>query len=87
MLPAELQEEYEPLLRESDPEHKVLVKAADKLSAYIKCLEEENYGSKEFKIAGERLLSAVKDMNCEEANYFLDNFLEAFGLPIDSIIN
>ena len=86
MLPDELKNEYASLC-EYTPEEKILIKAADRISAYIKCLEEESYGSKEFKIAGERLLSAVKEMNCEEANYFLDNFLEAFGLPIDSIIN
>lgn len=86
MLPDDLKSEYSSLFEYSD-EEKMLIKAADRISAYIKCLEEESYGSKEFKIAGDRLLSAVKDMNCEEANYFLDNFLEAFGLPIDSIIN
>ena len=86
MLPDDLKGEYSSLFEYSD-EEKMLIKAADRISAYIKCLEEESYGSKEFKIAGDRLLSAVKDMNCEEANYFLDNFLEAFGLPIDSIIN
>ena len=86
MLPDDLKSEYSSLFEYSD-EEKMLIKAADRISAYIKCLEEESYGSKEFKIAGDRLLSTVKDMNCEEANYFLDNFLEAFGLPIDSIIN
>ncbi len=86
MLPDDFKNEYSSLFEYSN-EEKMLIKAADRISAYIKCLEEESYGSKEFKIAGERLLAAVKDMNCEEADYFLDNFLEAFGLPIDSIIN
>jgi hypothetical protein len=58
----------------------------DKFSAYIKCLEENNYGNREFLIAGERLLDAIKSMKCAEADYFLENFLEPFSLPIDSII-
>lgn len=85
MLPEELRDEYESLFVYSDDE-KRLIKAADRISAYIKCLEEKNYGSREFEMAGERLLEATKSMNCEEANYFLAEFLEAFGLPIDSII-
>jgi 5'-deoxynucleotidase len=86
MLPDEFKDSYVSLFEYTVAE-KTLIKAADRISAYIKCLEEESYGSREFKIAGERLLTAVKDMNCEEADYFMDNFLEAFGLPIDSIIN
>ncbi len=86
MLPEDFRSEYSELFKYTE-EEKTLIKAADRISAYIKCLEEESYGSKEFKIAGERLLSAVKEMKSEEADYFLDNFLEAFGLPIDSIIN
>lgn len=86
MLPSEFREEYIALFNNSAEEH-VLIKAADRLSAYIKCLEENNYGNKEFDVAGERLLSAIKSMDCPEANYFLANFNEPFGLPIDSILN
>lgn len=86
MLPSEFREEYIALFNNSVEEH-VLIKAADRLSAYIKCLEENNYGNKEFDVAGERLLSAIKSMDCPEANYFLANFIEPFGLPIDSILN
>ncbi len=85
MLPEEFREEYMSLF-EHTPEEKKLIKAADRISAYIKCLEEKNYGNSEFIIAGERLLASIKEMNCNEANYFMDNFLESFGLPIDSIL-
>lgn len=85
MLPIELRDEYLELF-EYDDDEKTLIKAADRISAYIKCLEEKNYGSHEFEIAGERLLFAIKDMQCEEAVYFLDNFLDSFSMPIDSII-
>lgn len=85
MLPEEFRDEYLELFRYSD-EERTLIKAADRISAYIKCLEENNYGSREFDIAGERLLSAIKSMECVEADYFLSNFLATFGLPIDTII-
>lgn len=85
MLPDEFRHIYMELFEYTD-EEKTLIKAADRISAYIKCLDEKNYGNREFDIAGERLLEAVKDMSCPEAEYFLDNFLEPFGLPIDSIL-
>ena len=85
MLPEELRGGYLELFTYSDDEKK-LIKAADRISAYIKCLEERNYGNREFDLAGERLLAAVKEMRCEEAEYFLERFLESFGLPIDSIL-
>ncbi len=85
MLPEEFRDEYMGLF-EHTKEEKTLIKAADRISAYLKCLEEKNYGNSEFVIAGERLLASIKDMNCQEANYFMDNFLDSFGLPIDSIL-
>ncbi len=85
MLPDEFQSEYLSLF-EYTTEEKVLIKAADRISAYIKCMEEKSYGNSEFIIAGERLLASIKEMNCEEANYFMENFLDTFGLPIDSIL-
>lgn len=85
MLPEDFRETYLGLFEYTE-EEKILIKAADRISAYIKCMEEKNYGSHEFEIAGERLLSATKEMKCEEADYFLSEFLESFGLPIDSIL-
>lgn len=86
MLPQEYRETYLEIFNHTD-EESIVIKAADRISAYIKCLDEKNYGNREFEIAGERLLSAIKEMNCPEADYFLDNFLDSFGLPIDSIID
>ncbi len=85
MLPDEFKECYSRLFVHT-PEEKMLIKAADRISAYIKCLEEKNYGNREFDIAGQRLYDAITEMNCKEANYFLENYLEPFGLPIDSIL-
>lgn len=85
MLPKEFKDNYACLF-EYTSEEKMLIKAADRISAYIKCLEEKNYGNSEFDIAGERLYTAIKEMNCVEADYFIDNFMEPFGFPIDSIL-
>ena len=85
MLPDEFRNSYSDLFSYTD-EEKTLIKAADRISAYIKCLEEKNYGNREFDIAGERLLEAIRMMECPEADYFLENFLEPFGYPIDSIL-
>lgn len=85
MLPEEFKDGYMELF-EYTAEEKLLIKAADRISAYIKCLEEKTYGNSEFVIAGDRLLSSIREMGCVEADYFMDNFLESFGLPIDSIL-
>ena len=85
MLPHEYRDTYLEIFNHSEEEG-VIIKAADRISAYIKCLEEKNYGNREFEIAGERLLKAIQEMNCPEAVYFLNNFLDSFGLPIDSIM-
>ncbi len=85
MLPEELRPDYTELFEHTYDE-KMLIKSADRISAYIKCLDEKSYGSREFEKAGERLLVAIREMNCKEADYFLENFLESFCLPIDSIL-
>lgn len=85
MLPEILRDDYFDVFEYGD-EEKNIIKAADRISAYIKCLEESNYGNREFDIAGERLRKTIAEMKCEEADYFIENFLQPFGLPIDSII-
>jgi len=62
-----------------------LVKAADKLSALIKCIEEEKTGNTEFKKAGETLLRSVEDMHLEEADIFMKDFLPAYHMTLDEL--
>ena len=62
-----------------------LVKAADKLSALIKCIEEEKAGNKEFHKAGETLRASVEAMDLEEANIFLKEFLPSYYLTLDEL--
>ncbi len=83
-LPEDLRPAYAPLLRESaDPEIAALVKAADKLSALIKCIEERRSGNEDFAEAERSTLAAVRAMNLKEAEVFLDEFLPAYGLTLD----
>lgn len=85
MLPAEMQGAYGPLLGEMDEEVRVIVKAADKLSAYIKCLEELRGGNKEFLNAAEETLAALNAMDLPEVRYFLEQFAAGFGLTLDEL--
>ena len=85
MLPEALRPAYAPLLREEDGEVRRLVKAADKLAAYIKCLEEIESGNNEFGDAAGETLEALRGMGLEEVSWFLEHFTEAFGLTLDGL--
>ena len=85
MLPAELRASYEHLVLEDDEELEPFVKAADKLSAHIKCLEEQKAGNTEFDTAAKQTWDAMKAMERPELNWFLDNCLGAFALNIDQL--
>lgn len=85
MLPPELVPAYEPLVRESDAQVRRYVKAADKLSAYIKCVEELKAGNAEFKKAAEQTMAALKAMDMEELDWFMERFLPAFALTLDEL--
>lgn len=85
MLPEELRPAYGPILREEDGEVRRIVKAADKLSAYIKCLEEVEAGNNEFGDAAGETLEALRGMEMEEVSWFLEHFTEAFGLTLDGL--
>lgn len=85
MLPAQLTEAYAPLLRVEDPQVRRYIKAADKLAAWLKCLEERKAGNREFVQAEEETLHALKDMNMDEVTWFLEHMGEAFGLTLDEL--
>lgn len=86
MLPEELRPAYAALLTEShDREEYRLVKAADKLSALIKCVEERKAGNAEFVSAEQAARAAIRDMELEEADYFMERFLPAFELDLDKL--
>ena len=85
MLPEELRGEYEPLLKEYDPEVKAIVKAADKLSAYLKCVEELKAGNNEFRLAREQTYAALAENPLPALRYFMERFLPSFELTLDEL--
>ena len=85
MLPPALRPSYEHLVLEDDPEVTPIVKAADKLSAHIKCIEEQKTGNTEFDSAASQTWKAMKEMALPELDWFLDNCLAAFSCNLDQL--
>lgn len=87
MLPNDLQPDFLPLLTENETEAELrkLVKAADKLSAYIKCIEERKAGNTEFSEAEKATKKALEAMDCPELSAFMTEFLPAYSLPLDKL--
>ncbi|MBR6902269.1 MAG: 5'-deoxynucleotidase [Clostridia bacterium] len=84
LLPADLKEDFVPLYN-PDEQTKKIIKAADKISALIKCIEETVSGNREFEAAKESTIKAIKKLNLPEADIFLDEFIDSFYLPIDDM--
>lgn len=84
-LPKEMQPAYENILMEEENESWRYVKAADKLSAYIKCIEERKMGNEDFTKAEGTLFQAVKEMQMEELDYFMEHFLPSYNMTLDEI--
>ncbi len=85
MLPKELRDAYAPLVLEDDEAVEPIVKAADKLSAHIKCLEEQKAGNTEFDSAAKQTWDSMKAMKLPELDWFLDYCLGAFALNLDQL--
>ncbi|KAB7701277.1 5'-deoxynucleotidase [Plesiomonas shigelloides] len=87
MLPSEFQDDYRMLI-DSDalqPEEQHIVKQADALCAYLKCIEELSAGNNEFKLAKKRLKKTLRDRHSEEMDYFMNVFVPSFHLSLDEI--
>lgn len=87
-LPEDLREEYKDFLipDETDEGYR-LVKAADKISALLKCMLEERSGNTEFIKAREATEKSLHTMNCPEAEIFLEEFLGSFSLVLDTVLS
>jgi 5'-deoxynucleotidase len=85
MLPPQLRASYEHLVLEDEAEVLPFVKAADKLCAHIKCLEEQKAGNTEFDTAAKQTWESMKQMNRPELDWFLENCLGAFALNLDQL--
>ena len=84
-LPEDMQEAYEVILIQDDSIEWNYVKAADKLSAYIKCIEEKNTGNTDFAKAEDTIRKALEDMQMEEIDVFIEEFLPAYVMTLDEI--
>lgn len=84
-LPDEMNEIYRNVLDVENGDEISLqyVKAADKISALIKCVEEKRMGNTDFEKAEQATLEAIHSLNMEEAEYFLEKFLPAYSLTLD----
>lgn len=87
MLPDDMKEDYRSILffEEENEEYGLIIKAAVKLSAYIKCVEEVKAGNREFIQAKESTLKYLSDMDLPELKYFMDKFLPAYDLSLDEM--
>ena len=85
MLPPEIQAGYEPLLLETDDAVRQIVKAADKLSAYIKCVEELKAGTQEFATAAAQTRDALEQMDLPCLRYFMEHCLPSFAETLDQL--
>lgn len=88
MLPEDMKAEYRDILclsKDGDEQYALIIKAADKISAVIKCIEEEKSGNSEFKSAEKTLRKAVEDMKLPEADVFMKEFLPSYSLTLDEL--
>ena len=88
LLPEDFREDMELIIKQSSDEDKELkkfVKAADRFSALIKCIEELRMGNEEFRQAKTGIEKSIKEMNMPEAEVFSKEFLPAFSLSLDEM--
>lgn len=84
-LPEEMRPIYSDILNENkqEPEYHQMVKAADKISAFIKCVEEKRMGNMDFQQAERATLQAIQELHLQEADYFIEHFIGSYSLTLD----
>lgn len=87
MLPGEIRSEYKHIFFPTTEEKELwaVVKAADKISAYLKCLEERKAGNQEFVRAEQVLRQSVKDLSLPEVDWFMKRFIPSMKLTLDEL--
>ena len=84
-LPKELADSYAEIINDADSVEHRFVKYADKICAYIKCLDELKMSNSEFSKAEKTILEEIRAYNSPEVDYFVDNFIEAYKLTLDEL--
>ena len=85
LLPEDLQPAFTPYMKQETGYDHTLVKAADRISAYIKCLEEQRAGNREFDYAAENIRKSISAIDLPEVRDFLAEFLPAFDMTLDEL--
>ena len=85
LLPGDLQPAFSPYLKQAPGYERDVVKAADRISAYIKCLEEKRAGNREFDYAAENVKQSIDAIGLPEVKDFLADFLPAFEMTLDEL--
>lgn len=84
-IPEDMQDSYRNILIEDDSEEWKYVKAADKLTAYIKCIQERHTGNTDFSKAETATKKVLDEMQMEEVEIFIRDFLPSYTKTIDEI--
>ena len=84
-LPSELSDEYAKIVNDTDSIEHRFVKYADKICAYIKCIDEVKMGNSEFFKAEKTIIEEIHAYNSPEVNFFVDNFIDAYRLTLDEL--
>ena len=82
LLPEDLKNSYADIYKDNE-EYKTIIRAADKISALIKCIEEGKAGNTEFSVAEQSTLNAIKGLELPEAEVFIEEFLPSYRLTLD----
>lgn len=85
-LPEDFQEDYRQIIKKPDAEEYRYVKAADRICAYTKCMEELKSGNREFAKARETIEASIHEMNMPCVEYFMKEFIPSFDLTLDELI-
>ena len=85
LLPEDLQPAFTPYMKQESGYEHTLVKAADRISAYVKCMEEQRAGNREFDYAAENIRKSIADIDLPEVKDFLTDFLPAFDMTLDEL--
>ena len=85
LLPDDLQPAFTPYMKQASGYEHTLVKAADRISAYIKCMEEQRAGNREFDYAAEHVRKSLDAIELPEVKDFLNDFLPAFDMTLDEL--
>ncbi len=88
LLPSALQDDFQPLITHEQlpQEHKQIIKAADKISAYLKCQAELKAGNTEFEMAAQQLAQNIHELQQAEVIFFMQTFVPSCGLTLDGLM-